>query len=840
MTSISDDFNRANAGTLGANWTDYAIGTALSIVSNTCRPAAAAANAASRHNTTLAVPHWARATVTHGTGDNLAGVAVRCDTGAFTQYFGGIDRTGGVVTSVIYQLTAGALVVLAQSAYTATTGVVTLYATGTTTTVLTLAIDGVQVQQVSDSTTPFSTQTRVGILAAGATTVPIIDDFSASDVATVPLAPTGLTATPGDTTIALAWTAPFDGMAAITDYVIEYSTDATNWTTFSDGTSTAVTATITGLVNGTAYFTRVSATNSTGTGATTQASSVVPYPQVTFIGAGAWSPSVTDGAAVAADFPAGYTAIHGDIAIVIAAGLHNNTTSLAPTTPSGYTLIDTRFQNIATYDIQITAYLRVLQTGDAAPTVTLPTPYSTSSGGMACHMLVFRNADPKIPQDATAVVSSGAAAASFTPTGITTVSEGAMVVSMVISGDDNALGLLAASEQGFTLRAGGASYDTTTGGDHAVGSATRSGSIVALTSQAAAPSQLTATDATAGTAYNYRWTGAGVDILVPGLGVKGDHNEYVSGRCKTGWAHASVGGNGNVDTQGHDTGTSSVAVGVTCGVAKGASVVPYRLITSDPGAGVPISVSRMLTGLAQMVTDYPLGSATRAIMYYSMLGYASGETDSDGHTVTSQDILDLTAAFKKIADQGIPVVTAAGNSGGAYNKTPQNIAATDDRFTDVGNCDAVTLDKSTTSSFGADVTIWAVASGTGTVEAGISSVSDVSVGPYDGTSEAAPVVAGYYAKLLQAHPRLTSTQCRQIALANATATGNVGAGSPTKLINTLYMPDGAIGASICPTWSETLVGNDAWAAITVALQPFDFMARRALMGNVPVMRAATR
>ena len=58
----------------------------------------------------------------------------------------------------------------------------------------------------------------------------------------------------------------------ITDYNIEYSTDGTNYTTFSDGTSTATTATVTGLTNLTVYTLRVTAVNSIGVGSSTTVS----------------------------------------------------------------------------------------------------------------------------------------------------------------------------------------------------------------------------------------------------------------------------------------------------------------------------------------------------------------------------------------------------------------------------------------------------------------------------------------------------------------------------------------------------------------------------------------
>ena len=88
----------------------------------------------------------------------------------------------------------------------------------------------------------------------------------------------GLTATPGSTQVALSWTAPIsNGGSAITDYVVEYSSNGgSSWSTFTDGTSTVTSATVTGLTNGTAYTFRVSAVNAAGTGAASATVTATP------------------------------------------------------------------------------------------------------------------------------------------------------------------------------------------------------------------------------------------------------------------------------------------------------------------------------------------------------------------------------------------------------------------------------------------------------------------------------------------------------------------------------------------------------------------------------------
>ena len=86
---------------------------------------------------------------------------------------------------------------------------------------------------------------------------------------TIPGAPAIVSATPGNASVALAWRAPgSNGGGAISNYIIEYKVDgpSVTWTRFPRVASSATTATVTGLANGTSYLLRVTAVNAAGIG----------------------------------------------------------------------------------------------------------------------------------------------------------------------------------------------------------------------------------------------------------------------------------------------------------------------------------------------------------------------------------------------------------------------------------------------------------------------------------------------------------------------------------------------------------------------------------------------
>jgi len=98
--------------------------------------------------------------------------------------------------------------------------------------------------------------------------------FTTSACPTAPSTPSAPSATPGNTSVALTWSAPANGGSAITGYDIGYRTGSNAWATSTVGA--VLTTTISGLVNGTVYDFRVSAVNAIGSSSPSSVTQATP------------------------------------------------------------------------------------------------------------------------------------------------------------------------------------------------------------------------------------------------------------------------------------------------------------------------------------------------------------------------------------------------------------------------------------------------------------------------------------------------------------------------------------------------------------------------------------
>ena len=267
--------------------------------------------------------------------------------------------------------------------------------------------------------------------------------------------------------------------------------------------------------------------------------------------------------------------------------------------------------------------------------------------------------------------------------------------------------------------------------------------------------------------YTYNNDGAGVSVYVIDTGILPGHVEF-GGRVPTGFTTIND-GRGSVDCNGHGTHVAGTVGGATYGVAKGATLVPVRVLGCN-GSG---SSSGVIAGV-----DWVVGNAKRgSVINMSLGGGASTASDS---------------AIDRAVAAGITAVVAAGNSNAnACNSSPARAA----KAVTVGsttNTDA----RSSFSNFGSCVDLFAP--GSNIKSAWHTSTSATNT--ISGTSMASPHVAGVAALISAANPGFTPEQ-----VSNALVTGgtrglvtNAGSGSPNILLYSIPNTSGAVTPPVEP------------------------------------------
>ena len=299
--------------------------------------------------------------------------------------------------------------------------------------------------------------------------------------------------------------------------------------------------------------------------------------------------------------------------------------------------------------------------------------------------------------------------------------------------------------------------------------------------------------------YTYLSTGAGVTAYVVDTGIRMDHQDF-DGRATSGYDF--VDGDSDAsdcaenyqddETTGHVSHGSHVAGiigGQTYGVAKQVSLVSVRVLDCDGGGWT----DDVIAGLDWVAAHHP---STPSLVNLSL----GGDPDEA-----------LDAAVAGLIGDGVPVVVAAGNEAAdACGVTPARVptaltvgaSGTDDQqawdFTNYGPC----LDL-----FAPGVAITSV--GTSTTTASLS---------LDGTSMAAPHVAGAVARYLQLNPAATPAQVSSAIVGGSSSVSNLddGDGSPTKLLYTFV--EGLSGApKVASSRSDkNKTATVTWSAPSVA------------------------
>lgn len=275
--------------------------------------------------------------------------------------------------------------------------------------------------------------------------------------------------------------------------------------------------------------------------------------------------------------------------------------------------------------------------------------------------------------------------------------------------------------------------------------------------------------------YTYENTTRRPRIYVIDSGIRTDHSEF-AGRIGNGVSFI-YDGQGTNDCNGHGTHVAGTAAGTTWGVAKNAIVHPVRIL----GCSGIATFSNTIAGMDWV-------AANRILPAVANLSFNA-----------TQIMPTLDTAANNLIASGVTLVIAAGNQnsdscGFSPGRVPTAITVGATNQSDA---------KWSQSAYGPCVDVFAP--GVAIKSAFYRSSTDTYI--LDGTSMAAPHVAGAIARYLNIYPDTTPAQMSSIL--TGAATPNVvigaGAGSPNRL---LYIPELAgtaptIGGFLCPDYGNS-------------------------------------
>lgn len=299
------------------------------------------------------------------------------------------------------------------------------------------------------------------------------------------------------------------------------------------------------------------------------------------------------------------------------------------------------------------------------------------------------------------------------------------------------------------------------------------------------------------TSYTYDTNAAGVHAYVIDTGIRADHTEF-TGRLGAGFT-AELDGRGTEDCQGHGTHVAGTVGGTRWGVAKGVTVHPVRVF----GCLGETTQDKVLAGI-----DWVTENHVKPAVVNMSLGSGVDPTKD--------------AAVQAMIDAGVVTVVAAGNENiDACGKSPARVPAaitvgatmSNDRRPDSANWGFTPTGAPQGSNYGACLDIFAP--GDNITSASITGGTATSTSK-GGTSMAAPAVAGAAALYLATHPLANQAEVAQVLIDSATPNKvtNAGAGSPNRLLYTLYAGGGNPPANVAPVANFTSTVNGLTATFT--------------------------
>ena len=276
--------------------------------------------------------------------------------------------------------------------------------------------------------------------------------------------------------------------------------------------------------------------------------------------------------------------------------------------------------------------------------------------------------------------------------------------------------------------------------------------------------------------YNYTLTGAGVSVYVFDSGINSSHEEF-TGRIEPGF-NVINDAYGTEDCSGHGSHTASLIGGTTYGVAKQVKLIPVRVLNCRSGNS---SSATLYTAINWVIEHHQTGVPAIINLSVGM----------------SKSIAFNEAAQALIAD-GLIVVGAAGNQNrDACLYSP----ASEPSVISVGGIDRAAL-RASYSNYGSCVDIFAPGSDLVGAWFGSTDIYRSS----SGTSNAAPIVSGIVALMLQDNPSLTQSQVKERLKTNATrdVLFNIGSGSQNLLAYSLFDSSSPAPTTTVPVTTTTI------------------------------------